>query len=330
MSHDVYFYQKSQESPTKKGFLSGLVGSRENVQSTLDRNELQSFLTSLGCFSEIKNTDSGFNAVYHNKDTEATAYFTFNRDDRARNHDHQGFSYTGLSLNINYYRPFYYAYEAALVSETISKKFNLYISDPQSRDSAPKMRTADEMFATWDRINTESICQMIERMRKEGKENEETTPNIWSRMSRDTSRSYWQYLYNHDKIAKYVEDKNISACVPTWIFVFQRNSDKKLMTCIPFLEGVNYVLPNCDLFDVSWADRSKSGIVKSEILTNKIHGILRPLGMPGVDLQYMDNESPEKIREIVHSINLDDQFNDNYKIVRQKNSFVPGVFIDID
>jgi len=330
MSYDLYFYMKSGGAAAKRGFIGSLMGSRGNKPTILAEKELLSYLTSYGHFSGIKKTDSGFESTYYNRDTEATAIFAFNRKDVGRKDNYPNHSYTGLSMKVDYIRPFYYGYEAAMVAESICNKFGMSVSDPQSNDDAPKPRNTDEIFSSWDRCNTNLVRSMIERTKGDGGETEGSLPDIESRMSRESSRGYWEYLYNHDKISRYIEQHNISAYVPTWVFVFQRNSDKKLLTSMPFIEGVSYVIPKCDLFEVTWENHSKSGVVKSETLMSQIRDKLHPLGMPGIDLQYLDAEGANQIRGILHGLNLEEQYSTNYKILRQQNSFVPGIYIDID
>jgi len=330
MSYDLYFYMKNGGATVKRGFIGSLMGSHSNKPTVLAEKELLSYLTSYGHFSGVKKTDNGFEAIYHNKDTEATATFAFNRRDAGREGNYQGYSYTGLSMKVDYIRPFYYGYEAAMVAEAICNRFGMSTSDPQSSEEAPKSRTMAEIFSSWDRRNTDSVRDMINRTKGDGGETVGSLPDVGSRMSRESSRAYWEYLYNHNKIARYIDDHNISAYLPTWIFVFQRNTDKKLLTAMPFMEGVNYVVPKCDLFEVTWENHSKSGIVKYETLLSQIRDKLHPLGMPGMDLQYLDKEGADQIRGILHSLDLEEQYSTNYKIIRQQSSFIPGIYIDTD
>ncbi len=329
MSYDLYFYRKAGESPAKKGLFGALLGSGARKSSMLDENGLRSFLTSYGHFSSIDKTDKGFEATYFNSDTGASAFFSFDRGETDQRCDYPGFTYTGLSLNINYFRPFFYGYEAALATEAICKKFDLYTADPQSSDEAPKMRTVDEVFTAWDASNTKSVRGQIERLRKEGKENQEISPDIWARMSRPMSEAWWSYRYHHDQILKYVDDNNIDAFVPTFIFVFKRIRDNRLVTCIPIADGVGYVLPRCDHFGMDSGDGKV--IVESEALLGEIGNVLKSLPVPGMDLIYFTHEDAKSIGSTLRGLKAEKE-EENYRMVPiyQNSAFVPGPFIDID
>jgi hypothetical protein len=136
MSYDLYFYKKNTDKEVHINI--------KLVDEFFSQN-----------IPYITREDE--NWIYNNKETSAEfSFIYYNQEDDYEDADDfkfEGFTYTGLTLDIDLGLPEFFGVECFDVVERLIQKLDLYIHDPQKEDNSPEIYTAEELFQTWKENN---------------------------------------------------------------------------------------------------------------------------------------------------------------------------------
>jgi hypothetical protein len=315
---DLYFYRRTPYAEPEKGFsgfINGVMGQSE--EKSEDKEVLKS-LSSYGNFSGPEITSDGFDAGYMNKRTGTHVVFSRHRKkiaDREAAQSYPGYSYTGLSVILNYNRPHYLMYEAAPVIKAFCTRFDLLVYDPQDGD-APVSCTAHALIRSYDRANTSISNHTASGSGKMTVMVDDGIP--LSSMSRDASHEFWEYMYQRNTIAEWMMDQDIELYAPE-IKVLRDKNDGSLYRTVIITDGVGYLIPPCDAFLVD-AQSKKSGFIRGDLIRKQLSDLLHPvtiLGKEYLSLSIGDSKSvPSKIKNLPR------------EDVSSYQAFPPGMWID--
>lgn len=161
MSYDLYFCSQRDEA--------------------LDFNAVVAWAGDVGNFEH-----KGTQLWYENKETGVYFSLDFEQgkfDSPEDNILPAGFFDSGLSFNLNYNRPSFFAYEAMPLVEEISARFNLCIYDPQGGDEAQCKIDRENLIRSWITHNENAVKVMVEQGVQQD-----------SFMARANSEYLWNYL----------------------------------------------------------------------------------------------------------------------------------------
>src|ERR1044071_8792870 len=107
MSYDLFFCRQNGSSPSIK--------------------ELKTYFSALTFFRIADQTDGGIEVYYVNEATGVHCSFAYSPEDAD---DSGECSSSGLSFNLNFNRPSYFAYETMPLVAAFAKHFNLVAEEP--------------------------------------------------------------------------------------------------------------------------------------------------------------------------------------------------------
>jgi hypothetical protein len=183
-----------------------------------------------GKYPPFKKT-SDTQLFYENEDTRA--YFTIEQsstDDTNELDTPTGMSATGLSFNVNYVRPTFFALEAMPVAESLAREFDLTMLDPQGEGTGAF--SADQLTVSWSKSNRWAISAVAER-----------DPASLFYLSPDRATGFWRYMSNYPALTKELESDGVF--VPRQSLIAQKNS-QRAGTALVWTQGIQLVIPQTD------------------------------------------------------------------------------------
>lgn len=139
---------------------------------------------------------------------------------------------TALSLNLNYFRPSFFAYEAMPVVVELAEKFDLLIQDPQSDEEAPRPCDVGALIEGWVASNESSVPAVA----KAG-----GTDDIYF-LPRDKADALWRYNFSRAALQAEVGH---DAFVPL-VFVLAPEGGRECVTAAVWAEAIPTLFPPVD------------------------------------------------------------------------------------
>jgi hypothetical protein len=161
---------------------------------------------------------------------------------RLRSHD------SGLSFNLNYNRPSYFAFEAMPIVEKLASRFGLGAANPQGNlDGHESAIVADSemLVQSWANSNQRAILMMMEQ------------PQASRPLSMPAAASL--YLWRYGKSKEELERTcGEGVFVPSLVPV-QRKGETKAGRFTAYTEGLPTIIPECEWFCIV---RQKTGFFR--------------------------------------------------------------------
>lgn len=276
MSFDLYFYAERHVSDVFES--------------------LQGFLSSEKSFSVNKEAHQ---AWYRNPATGA--YFSLDYEDPSENPDEHpetigDCSYLGLSFNLNYNRPYFFALEAFPWVERIAREFGYLVLDPQgpatSTPGSPEPCVEDELVASWEKNNTSAVHALYEN------EGDQVT---YRYLPREKALFWWEYTKVEDHLQTSLGEQ---IYVPT-LTVLQKSSQVRLLTAVVWPDAIPEVLPPCDLLIRMVSHRNWRGkeVTLSQVIPydealGRLGSLAQPLFAGPSGLKVLSPEQGPSIRSV--------------------------------
>lgn len=322
MSHELYFYVHAGDKPVKKGLLGPI--KAESGDGCVAVEELESFFHRCGHFRTAGTTDHGFDENYYNKHTGTTFVFRLHTgtiQDMESRYSFPGFNYTGLSVSIEYFRPAYFAHEAAAVIEAMCQEFRMYILDPQLSPLLKKCM-AVTIIRSWEIGNENAVKQAFyDKARSEQEEGHPPEQRlVRPYMPRDVMMAWWKYMYRKEEMTRRVRETPVRVHVPEWKII-RRVGQDKLYLAMTLAEGIGYVIPPCDIFLVKRNRFSEVGAIEAEVLLPGIKEYLKPWSFSGMDFNVLTSPDARRMAKVLRETPLED--------IHRYEQIAPGSFIDV-
>jgi hypothetical protein len=278
MSFDLYFCWRK---PERMNF--GEVTAWSNGIECFKRNDSQLWYS---------NPKTG---VYFSFDFEAKA--PESPDDGPDIPD--GYFDSGLSFNLNYNRPSYFAFEAMPIVEKLASRFGLGAANPQGNlDGHESGIVADSemLVQSWANSNQRAILMMMEQ------------PQASRPLSMPAAASL--YLWRYGKSKEELERTcGEGVFVPSLVPV-QRKGETKAGRFTAYTEGLPTIIPECEWVCIV---RPKKGffrlkekhdvsVISSETFREVLGTYLRPFQWENPIVQIISPEFAEKAGKVIHSI----------------------------
>jgi hypothetical protein len=194
----------------------------------IDFESIAAWAQSVGSF-----TREGNQLWYQNESTGVYFNLDFENDPEDARVPSGAFD-TGLSFNLNFGRPSFFAFEAMPVVEELARRFDLSVFDPQARDAEPVQQTAvaSKLTESWLASNRWAVGALIEQ----------SVSSVQHHMLPSKSL----YLWNYMKARRQLEDVcGEDVFVPRLVPV-RRKNDTAVDTAVVCSEGVPMILPASD------------------------------------------------------------------------------------
>lgn len=292
MSFDIYFFSRKE--------------------NTLSKEKLVNYFSNI---SNIKMYDEDINSIqfgYENEDT--SVYFTFDysensEEDEAFPAETDEYRNTGLSANINYLRPAFFAYEAFPVIVKTAEDLDLLILDPQLQNDGcdtPQKYSADDLILSWINNNDKAVKNF---------KNENVI-----HYSKEKLMMFWKY----QKEKSSLQDKlGENYFVPN-IFIVKKPDSKELIRLITWNQSIPQVIPECDFISIlrkkkgllGLMGKQEKGLIRYSDVIIKMGSLLEPFDGPISGIKILNPENYEKASVI---------FND-FELVKYNS--LEGIFFD--
>ena len=236
--------------------------------------------------------------VYHNQETGV--YFILEYSPQPKD-EHETiippeYNDIGLSFNINYNRPKFFADESMPVVASMCNDLDLLVIDPQDHeiggDSSPKYANAKDLIESW----TNSNKMALSIYKQQG-----ALPPY---LPRKEAESWWNYHY-HRKIIQ--SDIGESIFVPN-IFLLHKPEDKRVITTITWTDSIPIIFPDCDKVLIIHMEtkgflRKKNetvvkGIIDSEIIREKFKDFIKVTDTVIGPMQVINPSEEKSIRNL--------------------------------
>ncbi|HET8668160.1 MAG TPA: hypothetical protein VFM10_09285 [Terriglobales bacterium] len=147
-----------------------------------------------------------------------------------------GIRYTGLSFNMNYNRPTFFAYEAMPVVEDLARTLGLLICNPQTGSSEPRPADVHSLIENWSITNRSAVVLAAESQQDKPLEQAPFMPLA-------DSLRWWQYQFRRSALEAELMEQDVF--VPN-IFLLRRAGSRRVQTAITWTPGVAMLVPEVD------------------------------------------------------------------------------------
>ena len=272
MSFDLYFCRENNSIPSIA--------------------ELKEYFSMASPFFKVNDPDAGGVEVwYHNEATGVYCSFSYSPLDAQ---ELEGFGSSGLSFNLNYLRPSFFAYETMPLVEAFCKRFDLLVED--SQEETVHHGNAEQLIASWCAHNTSATRMMM--VQKEEDIELDYFPE-------QRATEWWRYMSVKEAIQTAVgEDIFVPAL---WLLM---DADKRLFTMILWSKGIPQFFPPCDYVYVErekkrlFRTKEEAGVVRYESVLKTLEPVLDDYVFGGFQLKYLRPENEEKVSSVVQTLDL--------------------------
>lgn len=171
----------------------------------------------------------------------------------------------GLSFNLNFLRPNFFATEAMPIVESLTQEFNLMIFDPQANNGARALSSA-QLVDSWSEHNRWAVAAAF---------NEDVE---FFYLPHDKAAGFWGYMRDYPNLAKELESDDVF--VPRQ-FLLAPNNSLQAGTAIVWTQGIHLLVPRTDWIYVVYPKsfrRRENKVVcfSSETVLTPMSQYLRP------------------------------------------------------
>lgn len=282
MSYDLYFFEREKEKLKKK--------------------EVVDYFQRMPNFN-VNHVENGDIQIYYNNE-DTGVYFVVDYIDSVNREDGQtvqeGFFDAGLTFNINFNRPTFFALEAMQCVVKISKDLSLFILNPQMNGEemeVPQKYTFQELIESWTKSNTWAVGIYKEK-------------GELLYLPYEESMKIWTYQKEKSLCQERLGDDYF---VPS-IFVARDKGSNKLLKIITWNQAIPQVVPECDYILILREKKKffgikkdlEKGIVKYETLIKELDRLLEPFDGPIEKMKILHPyRSPEAL-SIFNNIKIQD------------------------
>jgi hypothetical protein len=237
--------------------------------------------------------DGGAQFWYENPASGVYCDFSYNRIDD--DEDATNCSASGLSFNLNYIRPSFFAYETMPLVQTFCEHFNLVVEDVQEETVGKP--NADNLIESWRAHNSRAVRALSGESDARIQYLPEVTASNWWRYSR----------FKSELEASVGED----IFVPS-ILILQGPQRPRLFTITVWPDGIPQFFPTCDYLLI---ERTKErlfglkkteeiGLVDYEVAMSAIGLLLEEYEGPGGTIKYLKPGRSKEASSAVQAFDL--------------------------
>jgi len=231
-------------------------------------------------------------------------YFSFDFEEAPESPDDgpdipDGYFDSGLSFNLNYNRPSYFAFEAMPIVEKLASEFRLGVANPQGNlDGHESAIVADSemLVQSWAISNKQATLRMMEQ------------PQASRPLSMPAAASLYLWRYGKSK-TELERTCGEGIFVPSLVPV-QRNGETKAGRFTVYTESLPTIVPECEWVCIV---RRKTGflrlkrkhdvsVISSETFREVLGNYLKPFQWENPIVQIISPEFAEKAGKVIHSI----------------------------
>ncbi|HKR15292.1 MAG TPA: hypothetical protein VJT15_24715 [Pyrinomonadaceae bacterium] len=254
--------------------------------------ELKQYFSTIP-FVEINDSaDGGVQFWYQNEATGVYCDFSYSPLDA---NESEGCGSSGLSFNLNFVRPSFFAYETMPLVEAFCKHFNLTVEDSQEETIGPA--DAAQLIASWRSHNAMAMRSMVQLAKEEGME--------LHYLPEQQTTEWWRYMSVKQALEEAVTE---DIFVPSLMIL--QSPANKLFTVIAWPMGIAQFFPPCDYVYVErenkriFGTKQETGIVPYQSVLATIGPLLSDHEHAGLQLKYLSPEKTPAAAPLIQTLQL--------------------------
>jgi hypothetical protein len=273
MSFDLYFCGQNKSAPSVR--------------------ELKGYFSSLPLVHVNDVAAGGVEFCYQNESTGVYCLFSYSPLDAA---ELQGCGSTGLTFNLNFHRPSFFAYEAMPLVENVCKHFDLTVENPQ--DETVQQADVTSLISSWRNHNTWAMGAMKTVAREEGME--------LHYLPEASATAWWQYMKVQQALEESIRE---DIFVPSLMILM--NPAKQLFTMLLWPKGISQFFPRSDYVFVQrekkrlFGTKEEKGLVAYDSIIEKIGHLLDDYEFGGLQIKCLRPEKTSQVTPLIQTLDLE-------------------------
>jgi hypothetical protein len=275
--------------------------------STPSIPELKEYFSSVPHF-QVNDVQAGVEFLYQNEVTGVYCGFSYSRLDAA---ELQGCGSTGLTFNLNFNRPSFFAYETMPLVEDFCNRFNLVVENPQ--DETVQQPDAKGLIASWRRHNTHAMKRLATEEDMKLHYLPEASATAW-----------WRYMRVQQAL-----DDTITEDIFVPSLMILMNPASQLFTMLLWPKGIAQFFPRSDYVYLQrdkkslFRTKEENGLISYDSVIAKIEHLLEDYDFGGLHIKYLPPEKTSQVIPLIQSFNLEPVD------LRQYTRITPDSFHDV-
>lgn len=255
--------------------------------------ELKEYFSSRGF--HINDVEAG--GVEFEYQNEATGVFCLFSYSPSVADELEGCGSTGLTFNLNFNRPSFFAYESMPLVEAFCKHFNLVVQNPQDETDA-QQSDATGLISSWRKGNTWAVGAFKKMAQEQDIEVHylpETSATAW-----------WQYAKVRQSLEEAISE---DIFVPSPFILV--NSANELFTVLLWPDGICQFFPRSDYVYLQrdkkslFRTKKEAGLVAYDSVIAKIGHLLDDYELGEMKMKYLRPERTPEVLPLIPSFNLE-------------------------
>ena len=255
--------------------------------------ELKDYFSALPFFQVSDVAEGGVEFLYENQDTGVYGIFSYSPLDA---NELEGCGSSGLSFNLNFNRPSFFAYETMPLVEAFCKHFNLRVEDIQ--EETVGQANAAQLIHSWRSHNIQAMGAM-----REVAEEEDIELNY---LPEERATEWWRYM----RVRQAIEEELTEDIFVPQVMILQ-SPTKELFTVIIWPNGIAQFFPRCDYIYVQRKKRrlfgvgEETGLVPYQSVLDTIKPLLNGYQFGGLGIKYLAPGDTQKVSRLIQRLNLE-------------------------
>ena len=273
MSFDLYFCRREGSAPAIP--------------------ELKQYFAALPHF-KIEDIDAGGAQFwYQNEATGVYCSFSYSPIDAQ---ELDGCGSSGLSFNLNFNRPSFFAYETMPLVEAFCKHFDLVVED--SQEETVQTAQAERLIESWRAHNTWATGAVAKSAKEQDVE--------LHYLPEQRATEWWRYMSVRQGIEDSLTD---DIFVPSLMIL--KGSRPQLFTMMLWPDGIAQFFPPCDYVYVRrekqklFRTTEEIGLVPYESVMDTITPLLDDYDFGGFQIKYLSPHKTSKVAPLIQSLHLE-------------------------
>jgi hypothetical protein len=207
----------------------------------------------------------------------------------------EGCGSSGLSFNLNYVRPSFFAYETMPLVEAFCKRFNLIVEDSQEETMGPA--DASHLIESWRAHNARAMGAMTEVAKEEDME--------LHYLPEPRATEWWRYMFLRQGIEDAVTE---DIFIPALLILM--SPVKQLFTMIVWPKGIAQFFPPCDYVYVQrekkrmFGTKEETGLVPYKSVFETVAPILDDYQFGDLQLKYLSPDKTQMTSRLIKTLKL--------------------------
>jgi hypothetical protein len=254
--------------------------------------ELKEYFSANPSCQITDDDEGGVQFWYHNEATGVYCDFSYSPLDAS---ELEGCAASGLSFNLNYVRPSFFAYETMPLVEAFCKHFNLTVEDFQEETKGPA--DASSLIASWRSHNAKAMGAMVQVAKQEGME--------LHYLLEQRATEWWRYMSVKQGIEEVMTE---DIFVPSLTILM--NPAGELFTFLPWPKGIAQFFPPCEYVYVQrekkriFGTKEETGLVPYQLVLETIEPLLDDYEYGGLQIKHLNPDKTVAVQRLIQTLPL--------------------------